>query len=261
LLEISNLEVVYHDVIAVLRFISLRLPDGQIVTLLGPNGAGKTTTVRAVCGLLDLHDADATKGAVIFDGADLLTLAPQEIVRAGVVQVMEGRRIFADLTVEENLRAGAHTRRDHAHEEEIEAFMVRFPVLGERRRQVAGYLSGGEQQMLAIARALLVRPSLLILDEPSLGLAPRIVGEVARIIREVRDRGVSVLLIEQNAALALELADYGYVMENGKIVLDGVPEELSDDPDFQEFYLGIGAEGRRSYADVKLYRRKKRWLS
>jgi branched-chain amino acid transport system ATP-binding protein len=261
LLEVSNLEVVYHDVIAVLRGISLRVPDGQIVTLLGPNGAGKTTTVRAVCGLLDLHDADATKGAVIFDGMDLLSLAPEEIVKAGVAQVMEGRRIFADLTVEENLRAGAHTRRDGAHHAEIEAFMVRFPVLGERRHQIAGYLSGGEQQMLAIARALLVDPSLLILDEPSLGLAPRIVGEVARIIREVRDRGVSVLLIEQNAGLALELADYGYVMENGKIVLDGVPEELSDDPDFQEFYLGIGAEGRRSYADVKLYRRKKRWLS
>jgi branched-chain amino acid transport system ATP-binding protein len=261
LLELSNLEVVYHDVIAVLRGISLRVPDGHIVALLGPNGAGKTTTVRAMCGLLNLHDADATKGAVIFDGMDLLTLAPEEVVKAGVVQVMEGRRIFADLTVEENLRAGAHTRRDGAHHAEIEAFMARFPVLGERRHQVAGYLSGGEQQMLAIARALLVDPSLLILDEPSLGLAPRIVGEVARIIREVRDRGVSVLLIEQNAALALELADYGYVMENGKIVLDGTPEELEGDPDFQEFYLGIGAEGRRSYADVKLYRRKKRWLS
>lgn len=261
MLEVSNLEVVYHDVIAVLRGISLRVPDGQIVALLGPNGAGKTTTVRAACGLLDLHDADATKGAVIFDGTDLLALGPQEVVKAGVVQVMEGRRIFADLTVEENLRAGAHTRQGGAHHAEIEAFMARFPVLGERRHQVAGYLSGGEQQMLAIARALLVAPSLLILDEPSLGLAPRIVGEVARIIREVRDRGVSVLLIEQNAALALELADYGYVMENGKIVLDGAPEELAGDPDFQEFYLGTGAEGRRSYADVKLYRRKRRWLS
>jgi branched-chain amino acid transport system ATP-binding protein len=260
-LEISNLEVVYNDVVVVLRGISLNVPDGKIVALLGPNGAGKTTTIRAICGLLDLHDAEATKGAITFDGADLLTLRPAEVVAQGVVQVMEGRRIFIDLTVEENLRAGAHTRRDQAHHQEIDALMERFPVLGERRHQLAGYLSGGEQQMLAIGRALLVSPSLLILDEPSLGLAPRIVGEVAQVIREVRDRGVSVLLIEQNAALALELADYGYVMENGKIVLDGDPTELEENQDFQEFYLGIGAEGRRSYADVKLYRRKKRWLS
>jgi branched-chain amino acid transport system ATP-binding protein len=261
LLEISNLEVVYHDVVAVLRGISLQVPDGQIVALLGPNGAGKTTTLRAVCGLLDIHEGKATKGAILYDGIDLLRTKPEDVVKAGVVQVMEGRRIFIDLTVEENLRAGAHTRRDGDQHAEIEAFMKRFPVLGERRHQIAGYLSGGEQQMLAIARAMLVNPSLVILDEPSLGLAPRIVGEVAQVIREVRDRGVSVLLIEQNAALALELADYGYVMENGKIVLDGNPAELSGDPDFQEFYLGIGAEGRRSYADVKLYRRKKRWLS
>jgi len=260
-LEISNLEVVYDDVVVVLRGISLQVPDGKIVALLGPNGAGKTTTVRAVCGLLDLHDAEATKGAITFDGADLLTLRPDEVVARGVVQVMEGRRIFIDLTVEENLRAGAHTRHDDARHQEIDALMERFPVLGERRHQLAGYLSGGEQQMLAIGRALLVKPSLLILDEPSLGLAPRIVGEVAQVIREVRQQGVSVLLIEQNAALALELADYGYVMENGKIVLDGNPTELSENQDFQEFYLGIGAEGRRSYADVKLYRRKKRWLS
>jgi len=260
-LEISNLEVVYDDVVVVLRGISLQVPDGKIVALLGPNGAGKTTTVRAICGLLDLHDAEATKGAITFDGADLLTLRPEEVVAQGVVQVMEGRRIFIDLTVEENLRAGAHTRRDEARQQEIDALMERFPVLGERRHQLAGYLSGGEQQMLAIGRALLVKPSLLILDEPSLGLAPRIVGEVAQVIREVKERGVSVLLIEQNAALALELADYGYVMENGKIVLDGDPTELADNQDFQEFYLGIGAEGRRSYADVKLYRRKKRWLS
>jgi branched-chain amino acid transport system ATP-binding protein len=260
-LEISNLEVVYNDVVVVLRGISLQVPDGQIVALLGPNGAGKTTTVRAVCGLLDIHDAEATKGAVSYDGVDLLSMKPENVAKAGVVQVMEGRRIFIDLTVEENLRAGAHTRRDAGVNEEIEALMERFPVLGERRHKIAGYLSGGEQQMLAIGRALLVRPKLLILDEPSLGLAPRIVGEVAEVIREVRARGVSILLIEQNAALALELADYGYVMENGKIVLDGDPEELEDDPDFKEFYLGIGSEGRRSYADVKLYRRKKRWLS
>jgi branched-chain amino acid transport system ATP-binding protein len=260
-LELSNLEVVYNDVVAVLRGVSLQVPDGDIVALLGPNGAGKTTTVRAICGLLGIHDAEATKGAVTFDGADLLSLKPHEVAGRGVVQVMEGRRIFADLTVEENLRAGAHIRTDGGQEGEIEALMRRFPVLGERRGQIAGYLSGGEQQMLAIGRALLVGPSLLILDEPSLGLAPRIVGEVAQVIREVRERGVSVLLIEQNAALALELADYGYVLENGKVVLDGDPAELADDPDFQEFYLGIGAEGRRSYADVKLYRRRKRWLS
>jgi branched-chain amino acid transport system ATP-binding protein len=260
-LEVSNLEVVYKDVIAVLRGVSLYVPDARVVALLGPNGAGKTTAVRALCGLLELHDGQATKGAAIFDGVNLLTMRPDEVVRAGVVQVMEGRRIFADLTVEENLRAGAHTRRDGAVHDEIEGFMARFPVLGERRSQIAGYLSGGEQQMLAIARALLVKPRLLILDEPSLGLAPRIVAQVAQVVREVRDQGVSILLIEQNAALAMELADYGYVLENGKVVLDGAPAELSEDPDFQEFYLGIGGEGRRSYADVKLYRRKKRWLS
>ncbi len=261
MLEISNLEVVYNAVVSVLRGVSLRVPDGQIVALLGPNGAGKTSTLRAVCGLLDIHDAEATKGAVLFDGADLLALRPEQIVEIGVVQVMEGRRIFDDLTVEENLKAAAFTRRDARAADDIRGLMARFPVLGERRSQIAGYLSGGEQQMLAIARALLVRPSLLILDEPSLGLAPKIVGQVAEVIRSTRESGVSVLLIEQNAALALELCDYGYVMENGKIVLDGTPEELGEDPDFQEFYLGIGAEGRRSYSDVKLYRRKKRWLS
>jgi branched-chain amino acid transport system ATP-binding protein len=261
LLEISNLEVVYHDVIRALRGVSLRVPEGKIVALLGPNGAGKTTALRAVCGLLPLHDAVATKGAVTYGGTDLLASRPQRVVAAGVAQVMEGRRVFADLTVEENLRAGALTRRDGAWHEELEGMMRRFPLLGERRHQIAGYLSGGEQQMLAIARALLVSPSLLIFDEPSLGLAPRVVGEVAEVIREVRAQGKSILLIEQNAALALELADYGYVLENGKIVLDGDPSDLAEDPDFQEFYLGIGAEGRRSYADVKLYRRRKRWLS
>ena len=261
MLEVSNLEVVYNDVVRVLRGISLEVPDGRIVALLGPNGAGKTTMVRAICGLLGIHDAAATKGAVTYDGADLLSLQPADIVDHGVVQVMEGRRIFVDLTVEENLRAGAHTRRDASWQGEIEDLMRRFPVLGERRHQLAGFLSGGEQQMLAIGRALLVQPSLLVLDEPSLGLAPRIVGEVADVVREVRARGVSVLLIEQNAALALELADYGYVLENGKVVLDGGPQELASDPDFQEFYLGIGTEGRRSYADVKLYRRRRRWLT
>lgn len=261
MLELSNLEVVYNDIVAVLRGISLRVPDGRIVALLGPNGAGKTTTVRAVCGLLGIHDGKATKGSVTFEGVDLLAFRPEEVVSQGIVQVMEGRRIFVDLTVEENLRAGAFTRRDPAVQDEIDELMARFPILGERRHQLAGYLSGGEQQMLAIGRALLVRPKLLVLDEPSLGLAPRIVGEVARVVREVKERGVSVLLIEQNAALALELSDYDYVMENGKIVLDGDPTELSEDRDFQDFYLGIGAEGRRSYADVKLYRRKKRWLS
>ena len=260
MLEISNLEVVYNDVLLALRGISVRVPDGQIVALLGPNGAGKTTAIRAICGLLDIHDADATKGAITYDGADLLTMRPEEIVGAGVVQVMEGRRIFQDLTVEENLRAGAHVR-SRGRREALAQVTLRFPRLGERRDQIAGYLSGGEQQMLAIGRALLVEPRLLILDEPSLGLAPKIVGDVAEVIRGVRERGVSVLLIEQNAALALELCDYGYVMENGKIVLDGAPNELADDPDFREFYLGLGAEGRRSYVDVKLYRRKKRWLS
>ena len=261
MLEIANLEVVYHSVVLVLDGVSLEVPRGKIVTLLGPNGAGKTTTLRAATGLLDIHEGEITKGTITWDGHDLASKSPEGIVRTGVAQVMEGRRIFPDLTVEENLRSGAHTRSGSDVAEDIEQFYEKFPVLGERRRQSAGYLSGGEQQMLATARALMSRPKLLLMDEPSLGLAPKIVEKVADLIFELNDDGMTILLVEQNAGMALDLADYGYVMENGKIVRDGPTDELKQDEDIQEFYLGIGGEGEKSYRDVKHYRRRKRWLS
>jgi branched-chain amino acid transport system ATP-binding protein len=232
-----------------------------VVALLGPNGAGKTTTLRAITGLLDIHHGKVTKGKVAWRGADLLGRRADAIVRGGIAQVMEGRRILADLTVEENLRAGAYGRDRAATRAEVERLCERFPVLADRRRQQAGYLSGGEQQMLAIARALIARPRLLLLDEPSLGLAPRMQREVARLIAEINGDGVAILLVEQNAALALDLARHGYVLENGKVVLDGSSADLKADKDIREFYLGLGGEGARSYRQVKLYRRRKRWLS
>ena len=260
MLAVANLEVVYHGVMLVLKGVSLEVPKGSIVALLGPNGAGKTTLLRAVTGLLDIHEGQVTKGTVTWEGHDLSGMGAAAVVRNGIAQVMEGRRILAELTVEENLRAGAYTRSDGDVKKDIDAFCARFPVLGERRNRMAGYLSGGEQQMLAIARALMTRPKLLLLDEPSLGLAPKIVEQVAALIREINADGVSVLLVEQNARLALDLASYGYVMENGKVVLDGPSEELAADRDIREFYLGDSGQ-QTSFRDVKLYRRRKRWLS
>jgi len=259
-LSVANLEVVYHQVVLVLRDVSLEVGPGEIVALLGPNGAGKTTTLRAITGLLDIHDGRATKGAVTLDGEDITRAAATRAVGLGLAQVMEGRRVLAEMTVEENLRAGAYARSGDLRDD-LERWYARFPILGERRARPAGYLSGGEQQMLAIARALMSRPRYLLLDEPSLGLAPRIVAEVAALIREVHAEGVAVLLVEQNAALALSLADRAYVMEGGKIVARGAAAELREDQDIQEFYLGMGQDGHRSYRDVKRYRRRKRWLS
>ncbi|MBA3502032.1 MAG: ABC transporter ATP-binding protein [Myxococcota bacterium] len=261
MLEVANLEVVYHSVVLVLKGVSLQVPDGGIVALLGPNGAGKTTTLRAITGLLDVHHGKVTKGRVTWQGEDLLARRADAIVRGGIAQVMEGRRILADLTVEENLRAGAYGRTRADTGEEIERLCKRFPILGDRRRQQAGYLSGGEQQMLAIARALIARPRLLLLDEPSLGLAPKLQREVARLITEINAEGVAILLVEQNAMMALDLAHRGYIMENGKIVLDGTAADLKSDKDIREFYLGLGGSAARSYREVKLYRRRKRWLS
>ena len=261
MLAVSNLEVVYHSVVLVLKGVSLSVGDGRIVALLGPNGAGKTTVLRAISGLLDIHRGKITRGSITFEGRDLAGLRPDAIVRAGVAQAMEGRRILAELTVEENLIAGGHTRSRAQVAEDVERFYQRFPILAERRRQQAGYLSGGEQQMLAIARALMSRPRLLLLDEPSLGLAPRAVAEVAELIREINADGVGILLVEQNASLALELADHGTIMESGQVVLDGTPEALRADEDIQEFYLGLGGGQHKSFRDVKLYRRRKRWLS
>jgi branched-chain amino acid transport system ATP-binding protein len=260
-LSVSNLEVVYHSVVLVLKGVSLSVREGEITALLGPNGAGKTTVLRAITGLLDVHHGKRTKGSINLEGMSLRRMRADAIVAAGIAQVMEGRRILADLSVEENLIAGGHTRSRAEVAEDLARFYERFPILAERRRQQAGYLSGGEQQMLAIARALMSRPRLLLLDEPSLGLAPKAVAEVAELIRSLNADGMSILLVEQNANLALDLADRGTIMENGKVVLEGTPDELRADEDIQEFYLGLGGGAHRSFRDVKLYRRRKRWLS
>ena len=263
MLEVANLEVVYNEVVLVLRGLSIEVPDGGIVALLGANGAGKTTAVRAITGLLDIHDGDITKGSVVWNGTDISSFKPSRIVEAGITQVMEGRRIFAELSVDENLSAGAFTVRDRtANEKAYERVMELFPLLRGRRRDTAGYLSGGEQQMLAIGRALMADPRLLVLDEPSLGLAPMLIEQIRDIIVDINAQGTSVLLIEQNALMALSIAHYGYVMESGKVVMDGEPEKLLSDEDVQEFYLGRRAGGeRKSFRDVKHYKRRKRWLS
>ncbi len=262
MLAVENLEVVYHSVVLVLKGVSLRVPAGGIVALLGPNGAGKTTTLRAITGLLDIHRGQVTKGSVSWRSREIVGQRPDRIVKSGIAQVMEGRRILADLTVEENLLAGGYGQTRAKLEAGLARSYERFPALADLRRRQAGYLSGGEQQMLAIARALMAEPSLLLLDEPSLGLAPKAVAEVARLISEINEeRGVGILLVEQNAAMALDLAQHGYVMESGRVALDGSAAELAADDDIREFYLGLGGSGERRYTDVKLYRRRKRWLS
>ncbi len=264
MLEVANLEVVYNEVVLVLRGLSIEVGDGQIVALLGANGAGKTTTTRAISGLLNVHEGKVTKGSVTFDGERIDDKEPSAIVRSGLTQVMEGRRVFAELTVDENLVTGGITNTDKgAIDEAYERVMTMFPVLADRRKTTAGYLSGGEQQMLAIGRALMVNPKLLILDEPSLGLAPKLVAQIRDIVVDINKAGTSVLLIEQNATMALSIADYGYIMETGKVVMDGPAAKLLADEDVQEFYLGLhGEEGeRKSFRDVKHYKRRKRWLS
>ncbi len=265
MLEVANLEVVYNDVILVLRGLSIEVPDGKIVALLGANGAGKTTTLRAISGLLDVHEGEATKGGITWNGQEITHLNPADIVKSGITQVMEGRRVFAELTVDENLQTGGFTNADkQSVQDAYDRTMELFPVLAERRSSLAGYLSGGEQQMLAIGRALMANPKLLILDEPSLGLAPLLVEQIRDIVVDINKTGVSVLLIEQNAAMALSIADYGYIMENGKIVLDGEASKLREDEDVQEFYLGLHTDEsgeRKSFRDVKHYKRRKRWLS
>ncbi|GIT75883.1 MAG: ABC transporter ATP-binding protein [Actinomycetota bacterium] len=264
MLEVANLEVVYNEVILVLRGLSIEVPDGQIVALLGANGAGKTTTTRAITGLLDVHEGKITKGTVTLAGERIDDLEPSQIVRSGITQVMEGRRVFAELTVDENLVTGGITNTDRTSITEAhDRVMTMFPVLADRRTAIAGYLSGGEQQMLAIGRALMSNPKLLILDEPSLGLAPKLVAQIRDTIVEINRSGTSVLLIEQNANMALSIADYGYIMETGKIVMDGEAAKLLKDEDVQEFYLGLHGDGgdRKSFREVKHYKRRKRWLS
>ena len=264
LLSVNNIEVIYDHVILVLKGVSLRVPEGGIVALLGANGAGKSTTLKAVSGLLRTERGDVTKGAVEFRGQPIHRKDPADVVQRGIVQVMEGRRVFEHLTVEENLLTGAYTRRNGQAVRQDLALVYRyFPRLAERRGAQAGYVSGGEQQMLAIGRALMARPKLMLLDEPSMGLAPMLVAEIFDIVgRMNREEGVAVLLAEQNAPMALRVAQHGYVMENGRIVLDGDAKALGENEDVKEFYLGLSGVGqRKSYRDGKHYRRRKRWLS
>ncbi|OEU69894.1 MAG: ABC transporter ATP-binding protein [Desulfovibrio sp. S3730MH75] len=262
LLNVQNLEVVYNDVVLVLKGLSLSVEKGSITTLLGANGAGKSTTLKAISGLLEGEDGKATSGTILYKGKPMSSKSPEKTVRQGIFQVMEGRRIFEDLTVEENLRCGAYTQPAKNFSTNLEKVYTYFPRLLERRTQLAGYMSGGEQQMLAIGRAVMACPELLLLDEPSLGLAPLLVEEIFDIVKKInKEEGVTVLLVEQNARMALSLADYGYIMENGRIVMDGKGSELLHNPDVQEFYLGLSHGGeKRSYRDVKHYRRRKRWL-
>ena len=259
LLAVNNLEVVYSDVILVLRGLNLKVPAGEIVALLGANGAGKSTTLKAISGLLKAEDGQITRGDVLFQGERLNGLEPDQIVRRGIFQVMEGRRIVADMTVHENLRLGAHTRRDKGVKDDLDMVYGYFPRLKERTG-LAGYLSGGEQQMLAIGRAIMARPKLVLMDEPSMGLSPLLVKEVFQIIRRLaKDLGLTILLVEQNARLALEAASYGYIMEQGKIVLDGTADALKSNEDVKEFYLGQG-DARKSFKGLKSFKRRKRWL-
>ncbi|WP_297856328.1 ABC transporter ATP-binding protein [Elioraea sp.] len=260
LLEVNNVEVVYSDVILVLRGLSLKVPERHIVALLGANGAGKSTTLKAISGLLKTEEGEITRGDILFAGERLNGIDPDRIVRKGIFQVMEGRRIVADMTVHENLRLGAFTRTDGEVQQDIERVYAYFPRLRERTG-LAGYLSGGEQQMLAIGRALMARPKLILMDEPSMGLSPLLVREVFGIIRRLnRELGITVLLVEQNARMALSVASYGYVMEQGKIVLDGTAEELANNEDVKEFYLGGHGAERKSFRNLKSYKRRKRWL-
>ena len=264
LLAVNNIEVVYDHVILVLRGVSLELPRGKIVALLGANGAGKTTTLKAVSNLLGAERGDVTKGSVVFDGVRVDRLTPSELVRRGVVQVMEGRHCFAHLSVEDNLLTGAYTRGQRHREirGDLEKVYAYFPRLRDRRRSLAGYTSGGEQQMTAVGRALMARPKLILLDEPSMGLAPQVVGEILGIVRSLnRSEGVSFLLAEQNAAAALRFADHGYILEAGRVVMDGDAATLAGNADVKEFYLGLGGAGRKNFRDAKHYRRRKRWLA
>jgi branched-chain amino acid transport system ATP-binding protein len=263
LLSVNGIEVVYSHVILVLKGVSLSVPEGRIVALLGGNGAGKTTTLRAISNLLASERGAVTKGSIRYKGEAVERLTPSDLVARGVVQVMEGRHCFAHLTVEDNLLTGAYTRRlsraDTAAELEREYHY--FPRLKQRRASQAGYTSGGEQQMTAVGRALMARPDMILLDEPSMGLAPQIVAEIFEIVRELNARErVSFLLAEQNTSVALRHADHGYILENGRIVMDGPARELADNEDVREFYLGVASEGRKSFRDVKSYRRRKRWL-
>ena len=264
LLEVSNVEVIYNHVILVLKGISLKVPKGGITALLGGNGAGKSTTLKSISNLLLSERGEITKGSVKYRGLPVAGLSPADLVRKGVIQVMEGRHCFAHLTVEENLLTGAYTRKVGRSEisDNIELVYTYFPRLKERRKSLAGYTSGGEQQMIAIGRALMSKPETVLLDEPSMGLAPQLVEEIFQIVKDLNKKeGVTFLLAEQNTNVALRYAHYGYILESGRVVMDGPAAELRENPDVKEFYLGMSDEGRKSFRDTRSYRRRKRWLN
>ncbi len=264
LLEVNNIEVIYNHVILVLKGVSLSVPKGGITALLGGNGAGKTTTLKAISNLLASERGEVTKGSIKYRGVDVHDTDPAEMVKRGVVQVMEGRHCFEHLTIEENLLTGSYTRKDGKGAIAVDLEMVYnyFPRLRERRKSQAGYTSGGEQQMCAIGRALMARPETILLDEPSMGLAPQLVEQIFGIVKSINEsEGVSFLLAEQNTNVALRFAHYGYILESGRVVMDGPAAELRENPDVKEFYLGMSDEGRKSFRDVRSYRRRKRWLS
>ena len=264
LLEVNNIEVIYNHVILVLKGVSLTVPKGGITALLGGNGAGKTTTLKAISNLLHSERGEVTKGSIEYRGSRVQDLSPEDLVKRGVIQVMEGRHCFEHLTVEENLMTGAYTRSDGAGavSADLEMVYTYFPRLKERRKSQAGYTSGGEQQMCAIGRALMSRPETILLDEPSMGLAPQLVEEIFGIVKRLNEEeGVSFLLAEQNTNVALRFAHHGYILESGRVVMEGPAAELRENPDVKEFYLGMSDEGRKSFRDVRSYRRRKRWLS
>ena len=264
ILTVNNIEVIYDHVILVLKGVSLDVPKGGIVALLGANGAGKTTTLKAISNLLHAERGEVTKGSIMFDAAEVHDLTPNELVRRGCIQVMEGRQCFAHLTIEENLLTGAFTRRDGstAIRRDLDLVYCYFPKLNERKQSLAGYTSGGEQQMCAIGRALMSRPKMILLDEPSMGLAPQIVEEIFEIVKNLNEKeGVSFLLAEQNTHMALRFASYGYILENGRVVMDGDAKTLAENEDVKEFYLGISEGRRKSFREGKHYRRRKRWLA
>ena len=264
LLELNNIEVIYNHVILVLRGVSLVVPKGGIVALLGGNGAGKTTTLKSVSNLLHSERGEVTKGFISYRGVEIQGSDPSEMVKSGVIQVMEGRHCFEHLTVEENLLTGAYTRKDGKGSIEADLDMVYnyFPRLKDRRKSQAGYTSGGEQQMCALGRALMSKPETILLDEPSMGLAPQLVEQIFEIVKSINENeGVTFLLAEQNTNVALRYAHYGYILESGRVVMDGEASELRENPDVKEFYLGMSEEGRKSFRDVRSYRRRKRWLS
>ncbi|MBE9557804.1 MAG: ABC transporter ATP-binding protein [Proteobacteria bacterium] len=264
MLSVNNIEVIYDHVILVLKGVSLEVPEGGIVALLGANGAGKSTTLKAISNLLHAERGEVTKGAILFEGETVQALTPNDLVKRGVIQVMEGRHCFEHLTVEENLLTGAYTRKDGraAIQRDMELVYDYFPRLRERRTSLAGYTSGGEQQMTAIGRALMARPKMILLDEPSMGLAPQLVETIFETVKRLNEQeGVTFLLAEQNTNVALKYATHGYILENGRVVLDGDAKSLRDNEDVKEFYLGLSTSGRKSYRDVKHYKRRKRWLA